>query len=382
MNFRTYCSPLTHNGFQRSFGKQSFLSSHLSIICPESDESSCTESQIPVQNLRYFNKSQQQNYSDYPIYYQQQPPYYYHHYQQLQLRRVSELDYSFETFFGFIKDKNDAMLIVEACVHGRLKCIPPYKYSNLNFRSGSIVVITQKSYDTSSIRWRDGGNWTTSKLNDGFLLYRETEPIPEGFSFPQFQIEAVPLFAAGSLKANTQLIPDGMAKRTISLTGSDGNRYRVISYFYPIDVESHYICAQIQQRQSFLKTPAEIPEFAVFGRQLSQSTVWERENSNGSVGEVNATVTHIPISTTTTEEELSQSIIPHQQNEYSRLHSNSACKCGAIQRLGNAMRYDLLDCDAWFRQPVYLARIRRIPTQNEEDNLFIAISQQPDNNKQ
>ncbi|KAJ3132165.1 hypothetical protein HK100_005597 [Physocladia obscura] len=215
-------------------------------------------------------------------------------------------------------------------------------------------------------RDENGGNWTTSKLNEGFLLYRETEPLPEEFSSPQFPIETVPLFTAGSLKANTQLIPDGMAKRTISLTGSDGNRYRVISYFYPTDVESHYDNnrneGQLQKRKSFLKTPTEIPEFAVFGRHIPQSQDHEREYS---IGEDDITV--LPISmTTVVTKQVSKIVIPQQHNEPIRLQSKSACLCGGIERLANALRYDLSDCETRFRYPVYLASIKIV--EREEDN--------------
>ncbi|KAJ3093823.1 hypothetical protein HK100_006400 [Physocladia obscura] len=369
MNFVTLAA---NNGFPRSVGNQYFPTPQPSTISPRFTESTFIESQISAQ---YFNKPQKQHYSNYPAYQhnQYQPPYYHyyhnhHQQQQHQLQnRILEPDYSFETYFGFVKDKYDAMLIIEACVHGRLKCIPPYKYANLNYRSGSIVVITQKSYDTSSIRWRDGGNWTTSKLNDGFLLYRETESLPDGFSIPLFPIETVPLFAAGSLKANTQLIPGGMAKRTISLMGSDGNRYRVISYFYPNDVESHYTSEHTRQRQSFLKTPTEIPEFAVFRRHLP-STELERENSNGSVGEGDTTVSRILNVTTETKEELSHIVIPQQQQ------CNSACSCGGIKKFVNVLRYDLWDREGWFKQPLYLARINR--KLSDEANWVITTSQQ------
>ncbi|KAJ3114610.1 hypothetical protein HK100_001611 [Physocladia obscura] len=238
-----------------------------------------------------------------------------------------QLKYGCETYFGFIKDRQDAILIVEACVQGQLKCMPVYKYTNFNFRSGSIVVITQKSYGiTSSIRWRDGRHWTTSKLNEGFLLYRETAPLQKGFSSPQFPIEKFPLFTAGSLKSNTKLIPDGMAKRTISLTGSDGNWYR----------DSHYNTRQ--QRKSILKTPTEIPEFAVFGKQM--------RFSGKEIMKVAALT------------EASQPSLQFQ--------SSSGCSCGGIKRLESLLRCDVWDHDVWFKQPLHLSPINR--TQNENIN--------------
>ncbi|KAJ3098285.1 hypothetical protein HK100_005135, partial [Physocladia obscura] len=49
----------------------------------------------------------------------------------------AQCEYGCETYFGFIKDRHDALLVVEACVQGRLRCIPVYQYTNYNFRSGS-----------------------------------------------------------------------------------------------------------------------------------------------------------------------------------------------------------------------------------------------------
>ncbi|KAJ3114304.1 hypothetical protein HK100_001705 [Physocladia obscura] len=258
-----------------------------------------------------------------------------------ELPTPAQPEHGCETYFGFIKDRHDAMLVVEACVQGRLKCIPVYKYTNFNFRSGSIVVISQKAYSiTSSIRWRDGRHWTISRLNEGFLLYRETESLPKGFSSPRFPIEAFSYFAAGTLKPNTQLIPDGMAKRTISLTGSDGNWYRVISYFYASDVESHY--KTMPQRQSFLKTPSEIPELAVFGREM-------RAEDLSSFREIVTATTMAKVSR------------PPLQ-----FKSTSGCSCGGIKRLGSVLQSDLRDREAWFEQPMHLTPINK--TQREEIN--------------
>ncbi|KAJ3073824.1 hypothetical protein HDU98_000566 [Podochytrium sp. JEL0797] len=155
---------------------------------------------------------------------------------------------------SWIRDRADAILVVEATIRGQLQSVLPYMHSSCQIRSGSVVVFTQKSSEAHSIRWRDGGNWTTSKLSESFLLYREAEPIGS----PYRGRETCSLYPAGTLRPGTQLVPDGMCKRTITLTGSDGLRYRVISYFRPIDVEHHFFSTSTR---GFLMTPSLLPEF-------------------------------------------------------------------------------------------------------------------------
>ncbi|KAJ3376422.1 hypothetical protein HDU80_004068, partial [Chytriomyces hyalinus] len=75
---------------------------------------------------------------------------------------------SFETFYGFIKERNDAVALVEACVAGVLK---PLKMvpADAKLRSGSVLVFAESSGIT---RWRDGENWSPSRIHGSFLLYR------------------------------------------------------------------------------------------------------------------------------------------------------------------------------------------------------------------
>ncbi|KAJ3281772.1 hypothetical protein HDU79_010508 [Rhizoclosmatium sp. JEL0117] len=180
--------------------------------------------------------------------------------------KKSEDPHSFETFFGWIRDRTDAMIIVEATIRGQLNPVLPYtQTSNSSVRSGSVVVFTQKSNDAHSIRWRDGRVWTTSKLSEGFLLYRESEPA----SKPNRGRETCGLYPAGTLRPGTKTIPDGMCKRTITITASDGNQYRVISYFYPKEIEGYFTG---RPHSCALKMPSDMPEFDAIRRGLVKET--------------------------------------------------------------------------------------------------------------
>ncbi|TPX51947.1 hypothetical protein CcCBS67573_g09977 [Chytriomyces confervae] len=144
---------------------------------------------------------------------------------------------SFETFYGFIKERNDAVALVEACVAGVLK---PLKMvpADAKLRSGSVLVFAESSGIT---RWRDGENWSPSRIHGSFLLYREVQPktMDKVPFLAQYQKSR---FGTTSFRPKTQPVQHGFAKRTVSIVGSDGNRYRVISYFFPKDVT--HLCGE------------------------------------------------------------------------------------------------------------------------------------------
>ncbi|KAJ3265696.1 hypothetical protein HDU77_004226 [Chytriomyces hyalinus] len=193
---------------------------------------------------------------------------------------------SFETFYGFIKERNDAVALVEACVAGVLK---PLKMvpADAKLRSGSVLVFAESSGIT---RWRDGENWSPSRIHGSFLLYREVQPktMDKVPFLAQYQKSR---FGTTSFRPKTQPVQHGFAKRTVSIVGSDGNRYRVISYFFPKDVT--HLCGQddesclaesVPVAAAFtadrrcaipgvnLKTPSEDVELARFSSSSSSSS--------------------------------------------------------------------------------------------------------------
>ncbi|KAJ3286819.1 hypothetical protein HDU79_006186 [Rhizoclosmatium sp. JEL0117] len=167
----------------------------------------------------------------------------------------------------FVKDVNDAALLIEACVAGELQTMQdlPYGMTALPIRSGSVIVFAENSSKSLRVRWRDGALWSCSRICGPFLLYREVvctkdaagNPIPKAVSSVK---EKKSPFTVSSVRANSRLVPCGLAKRTISLNGSDGNKYRVISYFYPQDVSSYYERSTNRQPSS-LVTPSQLPLF-------------------------------------------------------------------------------------------------------------------------
>ncbi|KAI8831469.1 Gti1/Pac2 family-domain-containing protein [Chytriomyces cf. hyalinus JEL632] len=172
---------------------------------------------------------------------------------------------SIETFHGYIRDSLDAQLLVESCVQGMLHPVRDISISgsSLRIRSGSVVVLQESacsgvtgSSASMRMRWRDGRQWSSSKLCGSFLLYRE---VAKSDHFVDQTKEDTSLFSGLSLRQGTHLVPNGLAKRTISVDGSDNNRYRVISYFFPTDVQDHY--KKGKRSRCILPTPSHLPEF-------------------------------------------------------------------------------------------------------------------------
>ncbi|KAI8611026.1 gluconate transport inducer 1/Pac2, partial [Chytriomyces sp. MP71] len=85
---------------------------------------------------------------------------------------------NFETFFGFVKDRADAQLLVEACATGLLTPVSQLSVSasSLHMRSGSVIVLKETARtQAQKTRWRDAFSWSSSRISGPFLLYREVE---------------------------------------------------------------------------------------------------------------------------------------------------------------------------------------------------------------
>ncbi|KAI9330879.1 hypothetical protein BDR26DRAFT_871077 [Obelidium mucronatum] len=131
-----------------------------------------------------------------------------------------------QTSFGFVKDKEDAILITEACVSGALKPVSDLTMSTslLAMQSGTILVFVENSEQMQKMRFRDAGAWSSSRISGPFLLYRQVETSDKKKNDVILAGERSSLFTTTSLRPYT----------------NDGNRYRVINYFYPNDVEVFY----------------------------------------------------------------------------------------------------------------------------------------------
>ncbi|KAJ3026570.1 UNVERIFIED_CONTAM: hypothetical protein HDU68_005430 [Siphonaria sp. JEL0065] len=65
-------------------------------------------------------------------------------------------------------------------------------------------------------------------------------------------------------RPETKLIPNGLVRQCISMNGSDGKRYRVLSYFFPCHVQHFYAAKGKRIGRGPLQTPSEQPKFERF----------------------------------------------------------------------------------------------------------------------
>ncbi|KAJ3379499.1 hypothetical protein HDU84_006618 [Entophlyctis sp. JEL0112] len=155
-----------------------------------------------------------------------------------------------ESYFGFIDDEVDALIVIEATIIALLKPFPgtAAALTNLRVRSGSVFVIPESSQFAR--RWVDGLQWSPSRAYGSFLLYRQIEKVNEHKTGVESRSNeggraisgVAPTFSKKSLKAGTQIIMDV----GLTIRASDAQNYRVISYFSPSDIandrkSSHWV---------------------------------------------------------------------------------------------------------------------------------------------
>ncbi|CAG8498446.1 9007_t:CDS:2 [Diversispora eburnea] len=80
-----------------------------------------------------------------------------------------------ETYFGYVKTPQDAILLFEACRMGILSRIQRRlsEKERSSIRSGSVFVWDER--EAGMRRWTDGKSWSASRVSGSFLTYRELE---------------------------------------------------------------------------------------------------------------------------------------------------------------------------------------------------------------
>ncbi|KAF3059936.1 Global transcription regulator sge1 [Daldinia childiae] len=196
------------------------------------------------------------------------------------------------TFFGYIASTMDALILFEACLSGRLSHVPrrPHDRERSDLiASGNVFMYEEHSSGIK--RWTDGVPWSPSRILGNFLLYREldkpfqpgekkramkrqrndsmiTKPtshsrassvgnyatamIDGGASISNLDSATSARNDAeralvGSLIDSYQFRPDGLIKKTISVT-YNGVQHHLVSYYSIEDV--------IQNK---LRTPSQDP---------------------------------------------------------------------------------------------------------------------------
>lgn len=174
------------------------------------------------------------------------------------------------TFKGYIEDENDALLILQATLDGKLKHIPrrPYEIERpYLIVSGNIFVFIE---EISGIkRWTDGVSWSPSRIANKFLIYKEVDKDNSssiGKRKTSSRIKLPPLVksstnqdssesnsnsksdssspSASSLRSVHPLKYTGLVKKTISVSLKRPpynyyENFHIVSYYTTEDVKQH-----------------------------------------------------------------------------------------------------------------------------------------------
>ncbi|KEF50940.1 uncharacterized protein A1O9_13002 [Exophiala aquamarina CBS 119918] len=176
------------------------------------------------------------------------------------------------TFYGHVSTTQDALILFEACLQGRLSHVPRRLHDRERsslIRSGCIFIYEENASGIK--RWTDGVTWSPSRTLGNFLVYRELnkcfppcgkkrtmkrqprrsspgEPYarPDAGSFSDCGSQSSPYGAEraateverqliGSLIDSYGFKQDGLVKKAMSVT-VQGETYRLVSYYNVNDV--------------------------------------------------------------------------------------------------------------------------------------------------
>ncbi|KAG1039271.1 hypothetical protein G6F43_012549 [Rhizopus delemar] len=125
-----------------------------------------------------------------------------------------------ESFVGYIKTAQDALLIFEACQKGTLQRVKRRLSSKerSEIRSGSIFAWDER--EAGMRRWTDGRTWSPSRVLGSFLTYRELDTKKRP-------------------RSNNGVFcykPDGLIKQSFSICTASNQKLHLISYYSKADI--------------------------------------------------------------------------------------------------------------------------------------------------
>ena len=152
------------------------------------------------------------------------------------------------SYFGFVENRDDAVMLIQACMQGRVLVVqrrPTLCERPFIPQSGHIFIYEE---NVSGIRrWTDGRHWSRSRISSGFFIYGERSASPHqshtGNTEKQSWLEYERskewyqrLY--GPLAKSFNIQPDVLVKKTIRVQDLDdsGAVWHLISYFRPVDV--------------------------------------------------------------------------------------------------------------------------------------------------
>ncbi|CAO3658334.1 hypothetical protein G6F70_002652 [Rhizopus microsporus] len=138
-----------------------------------------------------------------------------------------------ETFTGYIKTPQDALIIFEACRKGLLQRVKRRLTSKerTEIRSGSVFAWDER--EAGMRRWTDGRTWSPSRVLGSFLTYRELDTKRR----PRKPSMAIP----GMKQVVFSYKPNGLIKQSFSICTASNQKLHLISYYKKADIISGHL---------------------------------------------------------------------------------------------------------------------------------------------
>ncbi|GBB87217.1 hypothetical protein RclHR1_13660001 [Rhizophagus clarus] len=171
-----------------------------------------------------------------------------------------------ETYHGYVKTPQDAILLFEACRVGFLSRIQRRlsEKERSSIRSGSVFVWDER--EAGMRRWTDGKSWSASRVSGSFLTYRELESKRKSNSrgsnnphdLSSEDTDSSESYHSATKKSITSATEQcrykhgGLVKQSFSITTTAHQKLHLICYYTKADVISEKL--QIPMNDEKLKS--------------------------------------------------------------------------------------------------------------------------------
>ncbi|KAI9271458.1 Gti1/Pac2 family-domain-containing protein [Sporodiniella umbellata] len=137
-----------------------------------------------------------------------------------------------ETYFGYIKTPQDALMVFEACRKNKLQKVQRRLTSKerTQIKSGSVFAWDER--EAGMRRWTDGRTWSPSRVLGSFLTYREldTKRRPRRLSLTM-----------NKTTIGCSYKPNGLIKQSFSICTATHQKLHLISYYSKSDLLAGYL---------------------------------------------------------------------------------------------------------------------------------------------
>ncbi|RUS13088.1 Gti1/Pac2 family-domain-containing protein [Endogone sp. FLAS-F59071] len=177
----------------------------------------------------------------------------------------SSMQTNMETYFGYVKTPQDAIVLFEACRRGYLSRVQRRlsEKERAAVRSGSVFVWDER--EAGMRRWTDGRTWSPSRVSGSFLTYRELDSKRRGSNISRGSVDAssddtdssesygssntsppnssgssssASSSSSSSAKPSFSYKPDGLVKQSFSICTATHQKLHLICYYTKQDILS------------------------------------------------------------------------------------------------------------------------------------------------